>query len=184
MDILLAFINTYGVTILYGILVGVGSYVGLKLKALVEQYLTDKQKRKVVESVVKAVEQMYHEMDGTGKLEKAREGVVDLLAAKGIQITDFELRMLIESVVSSFNYSFGIGKSAKTDTSDSSVETDIHTDDESNTEDAEDAASITDSDSDEDNDFLATLCHWVAENFPIAKRAAAQAGKQEEGDHE
>lgn len=109
MEIVLAFINTYGVTILYAILTGIGSYVGIKIKALLDKYMTNKEKRKVVEDVVKAVEQMYYYLDGAGKLQKAQEGAVELLASKGIDISEFELRMLIEATVSSFNYSFGTG---------------------------------------------------------------------------
>lgn len=110
MEVILAFINTYGLTIMYGVLTAVGSYIGIRLKALLDRYLTNKEKRKVVEDVVKAVEQMYHNLDGSGKLAKAQEGAIELLASKGIQISEFELRMLIEAAVSSFNYSFGTGQ--------------------------------------------------------------------------
>ena len=127
MEVILAFINTYGLTIMYGVLTAVGSYIGLRLKALLDRYITNKEKRRIVEDVVKAVEQMYHDLDGSGKLAKAQEGAIELLASKGIQISDFELRMLIEAVVSSFNYSFGTGQVLIEEVEDTG-ETDIETD--------------------------------------------------------
>jgi hypothetical protein len=57
--------------------------------------------------VVKAIEQMYHDLDGPEKFVKAIDAAQEILDAKGITVTGFELEMLIEAAVSSFNYGFG-----------------------------------------------------------------------------
>ena len=52
------------------------------------------------------MEQLYHDLGGPEKLEKAKASAVEMLNEKGIPITDLELSMLIESAVSEFNYGF------------------------------------------------------------------------------
>lgn len=103
LDILQEFISTYGVTILYTVLTTIASYVGLKLKALYEEYVNTEEKEKVVKTVVKAVEQLHKDLDGAAKFEKAKENIVVMLNDKGITITDLEMEMLIESACNSLN---------------------------------------------------------------------------------
>ena len=55
---------------------------------------------------VKAVEQLYHDVGGPEKLEKAQEGIRQMLEEKGIAISQLEMNLMIESVVAEFNYSF------------------------------------------------------------------------------
>ena len=101
------FINEYGVKIMLMVLSAVGSYVGMQIKILYDKYITSIEKRKIVTDVVRAVEQMYHDLDGEEKLQHAIEGATEILGSRGIKVTDFELRMLIEAAVSGFNYAFG-----------------------------------------------------------------------------
>lgn len=54
---------------------------------------------KLVEDTVKYVQQVYSDLDGPAKLEKAVEQLSVILASKNINITKEELRMLIESSV-------------------------------------------------------------------------------------
>ena len=61
----------------------------------------------------KAVEQLYHDLGGPEKLEKAQEGIRQMLEEKGIPISALEMDMLIESVVAEFNYGFGGKKAGK-----------------------------------------------------------------------
>ena len=63
-------------------------------------------KHDVVRTCVKAAEQLYHDLGGPVKLEKAKEGVRQMLEEKGIPISELEMNLLIESVVSEFNYGF------------------------------------------------------------------------------
>ena len=46
-----------------------------------------------------AVNQLYYDLDGPEKLQKAIESASEMLAAKGITVTDLELRMLLEAAV-------------------------------------------------------------------------------------
>lgn len=107
MEFFKEFVNEYGVKIMLMIITAVGSYVGLQVKILYNKYVTSLEKRKVVTDVVRAVEQMYHDMNGEEKLQRAIAGATEILTSRGIKITDFELRMLIEAAVSGFNYTFG-----------------------------------------------------------------------------
>ncbi|MBQ8042670.1 MAG: hypothetical protein IJ272_00775 [Clostridia bacterium] len=102
MNIINDFISMYGTTILYSILTAVASFIGLKLKTIYEKYINDKTKRDVVESTVKYVEQIYKDLKGAKKLEKAKENIVALLNEKGISITELEMDVLIEAACNSF----------------------------------------------------------------------------------
>ncbi|MFY9382378.1 MAG: phage holin, LLH family [Eubacteriales bacterium] len=96
------FINTYGMTILVGILTSVASYVGIALKKIYEKYANTKIKQDVVKTVCEAVEQLYTDLKGEEKYNRAVQGVVEILATKGITITELEVKMLIESTCYSF----------------------------------------------------------------------------------
>ena len=49
------------------------------------------------------LEQLYRDLSGPEKLEKAKEGIVEMLNEKGIPISEMEMDLLIESVVQEFN---------------------------------------------------------------------------------
>jgi intergrase/recombinase len=90
---------------LYTILTGIASFVGLKIKGIYEKYINDKTKKDVVESTVKYVEQIYSDLKGEEKLEKAKENIIELLNQKGISITELEMDVLIEATCNSFKSS-------------------------------------------------------------------------------
>lgn len=106
----LDFINEYGTTILYAILTAVGGYLGIVVKNLYTKYVNDKTKEAVAKTVVKAVEQIYKDLHGEDKLNKALESASEMLEQKGIVVTELELRMLIESAVGEFNEAFKKGE--------------------------------------------------------------------------
>ena len=64
-----------------------------------------------VKTVVNATEQLYKDLDGAKKLEKAKENIIALLNEKGITITELEMDMMIEEVVNGFNQ--GLKKEGK-----------------------------------------------------------------------
>lgn len=97
------FIQQYGPTILYAILTAVAGFLGAQAKRIYEKISNDKIKKSVAETVVKAVEQLYRDYDGETKKEKAIEGITEMLEQKGIPISNIEIDMLIEAVVSEFN---------------------------------------------------------------------------------
>lgn len=106
MDLLKEFISVYGSAILSVIMTAIAGYLGILLKRLYQKNILDSDdgtKEKIVNTCVKAVEQMYKDLHGAEKLQKALEAVSEILVAKNITITDTELRMLIESAVGEFN---------------------------------------------------------------------------------
>lgn len=106
MEFIKNFISEYGTTILYAILTAIGGYLGIWAKKLYTKYVNDKTKQAVAKTVVQAVEQLYKDLRGEEKLEKALEAASDMLAERGITVTDLELRILIEAAVGEFNKAF------------------------------------------------------------------------------
>lgn len=100
------FINTYGMEILSAILTTIAGYIGIVVKNLVTKYLNDKTKLSVAKSTVQFVEQVYKDLHGEDKLMAALSTAVDMLAEKGIIVTELEMRVLIEAAVAEFNEAF------------------------------------------------------------------------------
>ncbi len=105
-------LGAYVVPALVAVVTAVAGFVGAQIKQLYQRYVNDKIKQDVVRTCVKAVEQLYHDLEGPKKLEKACDGVHKMLEERGIPISDLELELLIESVVAEFNYGL-TGKKAK-----------------------------------------------------------------------
>lgn len=108
---------TYALPIIAAAVTALAGFLGAQLKGLYQKHVNDKTKESVVRTCVKAVEQLYHDLGGPEKLEKAKEGIEDMLNEKGIPITELEMNLLIEAVVSEFNYGFAkAGEVPKSDT--------------------------------------------------------------------
>ena len=97
-DILLGILGTA--------LTGVFTYIGIMVKNQYTKYINDKTKKDVVTTVVQAIEQIYKDLHGEEKLNKAIEGASEMLTEKGITVSEIELRYLIESSVNAFNEGF------------------------------------------------------------------------------
>lgn len=97
---------SYILPVVLAALTALAGYIGTRLKGIYEKYVNDKTKEAVVRTCVKAAEQLYHDLSGAEKLARAQEGVVEMLNEKGIPISELEMNLLIESVVSEFNYGF------------------------------------------------------------------------------
>ena len=95
-------IQPYLMEIIVTILTAIATYIGAKIKKIYEEKANDETKRKVVSTVVRAIEQLYKDLNGEEKLEKAQENIVEMLNEKGIMITELEMNMLIEEVCNSF----------------------------------------------------------------------------------
>lgn len=104
-------IQPYLLEILVAILTGVASFIGMKIKSIYEEHINTKTKQDVVTSTVKYVEQVYKDIHGAEKLEKAKEKALEWLNEKGISISDTELEILIEASVNGFNN--GLKESSK-----------------------------------------------------------------------
>lgn len=100
------FINTYGLQLMYAIITAIAGYVGIVVKNLVTKYLNDKTKRAVAKDAVKFVEQVCKNLHGEEKLNEALLAAAEMLAEKGITITELELRVLVEAAVAEFNKAF------------------------------------------------------------------------------
>lgn len=103
MDFIKGFISEYGVTIVYAILTSIAGYIGVYLKGVYEKYIQGKEIEKAVGTAVKAAEQIYKDLHGNDKLAEAARIASDVLEAKGITVSEFELMMLIEATVNEFN---------------------------------------------------------------------------------
>ena len=89
--------------ILATFLTGLFTYIGNRLKKVYEEKVNNETAKAVVTDAVKFVEQVYSDLSGREKLEKATEQVSEVLQSKGIKITPAEINMLIESAVYGLN---------------------------------------------------------------------------------
>lgn len=89
--------SAYILPAIVAVLTALAGYIGTQIKRLYEKYVNDKVKQDVVRTCVKAAEQLYRDLSGPEKLEKAKEGIVEMLNEKGIPISEMEMDLLIES---------------------------------------------------------------------------------------
>ena len=106
MELFLQFINEYGTTILYTVLTALFGYFGIIAKKYFDKWFETKEKKEIALEVVKFTEQVYKALHGEEKLEMAMEAMSQMLAEKGIHITELEMRVLIEAAVAEFNKAF------------------------------------------------------------------------------
>ena len=100
------FINEYGMQLMYAIITAIAGYIGIVLKNLAKKYFNDKTKKEVAKNAVQFVEQVYKNLYGAEKLTEALVAASEMLAEKGITVTDLELRVLVEAAVAEFNKAF------------------------------------------------------------------------------
>lgn len=75
------------------------TYIGNKLKSAYQQKANNETSKQVVQDVVQFVQQVYKDLNGEEKLQKAIEQASTILNQKGIVLTEAEIYMLIESAV-------------------------------------------------------------------------------------
>lgn len=103
MDVFMQFLSEYGTTILYTILTALIGYIGIVLKNTYEKIAKDKTKKDVIRTCVRAVEQIYRDLHGEEKYEMVVENATQMLNEKGINITELEIKMLVEDCVKELN---------------------------------------------------------------------------------
>lgn len=106
MNFVTNFLSEYGNTIIYALLTAFAAFLAARVKATYERIEADRTKKAVVETCVKAVEQLYQDLHGADKLEKACENIRSVLSEKGIYISELEMQLLIEACVAEFNFNF------------------------------------------------------------------------------
>ena len=108
MEAIINFLNEYG--ILSAVITAIASALGVLAKKLWDKTVGDKvkedTKKNVAGLVVKYVEQVYKDIHGEEKLNKALEAFSDMLEQKGITISDLEMRVYLESALAEFNKAF------------------------------------------------------------------------------
>ena len=62
---------TYALPVIAAAVTALAGFLGAQLKGLYQKHVNDKTKESVVRTCVKAVEQLYHDLGGPEKLEKA-----------------------------------------------------------------------------------------------------------------
>ncbi len=102
------FLSQYGAELVNTVLVAIIGYVGIAAKNIYRKYVNTEVKKSVVKTCVKAVEQLYTDIHGKDKYDKCVEKILEILAEKGINASDVELEMLIESAVKKMNIKLGV----------------------------------------------------------------------------
>ena len=96
-------LENYIFEILATVITAVASFIGLRIKDAYTKYINTQTKKEVVKDTVNYVEQVFKDIHGQEKLEKAKEKALEWLGEKGIGISETELEILIESAVNGFN---------------------------------------------------------------------------------
>lgn len=100
------FINAYGTQLMYLAITAIAGYLGMVAKNLATKYLNDKTKRTIAKTVVQFVEQVYKDLHGEDKLNAALAAFSEMLAERGIHVSDLEMRVLLEAAIAEFNGAF------------------------------------------------------------------------------
>lgn len=103
MSTITSFLCDYGSTIVYALLTAIAGFIGIQCTKCVEKLSNEKEKARVVEYAIKAVEQVYSDLHGEEKKNKAIEYIAEMLNNKGIAITDLEISVMVEAAVCEFN---------------------------------------------------------------------------------
>lgn len=77
--------------------------VGYKAKQVYQKYIDTQIEKDVVNTTVNYIEQVYKDIHGDEKLQKAINLVVENLMSKGITINEGQIEQLIESAVYGLN---------------------------------------------------------------------------------
>ena len=108
MEAVINFLNEYG--ILSAILTAVAGGLGYLAKLIYQKTIGDKMKedtkKEIASLVVKYVEQVWKDLHGEDKLNKALEAFSEMLGEKGITISDLEMRVYLEAALAGFNNAF------------------------------------------------------------------------------
>lgn len=106
MEIIDTIITTYGNPLIGMILAIVFGSLGVIAKRLFAKYIDTPTKQAVARTAAAFVEQIWKEIHGAEKLQKAMETAEILLKKKGIDFDAEEMKILIEAAVAEFNDAF------------------------------------------------------------------------------
>ena len=97
------FISSYGLQIITTVAVSIGGYISFKIKKLCDRYVDNQIKKDVIKTSVNAVEQLYKDIHGDEKKHQAMIYASKVLWQYGIEISEQELGLIVESVVNEIN---------------------------------------------------------------------------------
>lgn len=106
MEFIITIINTYGTQIIAAILTALCGGVAVGVKTLCTKYINTEIKQNLAKTAVQAVEQVYKDIHGEEKLNKAMEYLAATLKEYGIEISTTEMKLLLEAAVGEFNKVF------------------------------------------------------------------------------
>ena len=98
--------NGYIAQVFGVILLAFFGFLGLQAKNLYKKYVNTEVKQAVCATAVRFVEQVYKDIHGPEKLKMAMAKASEMLAAYGIEISDYELIAMLEAAVNEFNNNF------------------------------------------------------------------------------
>ncbi len=93
------FLQQYGLELLAALVSILFGYLGIALKTMTRKFLDSETKVQVAGTVVRFVQQVYQDLDGPAKYEKALQEASSLLSRYGIPTSPEELRPLLEAAV-------------------------------------------------------------------------------------
>ena len=100
------FLSTYLYELLAVVLSALFGLLGMALKRMAAGFCTDQTKTALAKTAVLFVEQVFRDLHGADKLEKACALLANRLRERGIAISREELVLLIEAAVGEMNQAF------------------------------------------------------------------------------
>lgn len=100
------FMTNYGTQLIGLILCAVFGCIAYAVKQIARTYLNDETKLSIARTVVRFVEQVWTEIHGQDKLQKALETAEEMLRKKNIPFDADEMMVLIEAAVQEMNEVF------------------------------------------------------------------------------
>lgn len=98
--------HEYSFQILLLIVCAVATAIGFDCRELYKRHIDSQEKEAVAFSAAAFVEQVFHNLHGIQKMNKALETAETLLASRGIKFSAAEMMILIEAAVGQFNDAF------------------------------------------------------------------------------
>ena len=92
-------VSTYLIPLLMKILTGVATWIVTKIKKFIEENAKNEKIKDIIYNVVRYTEQTSKELTSSEKFERAVEESTEWLNSKGITISEYELKIMIESKV-------------------------------------------------------------------------------------
>ena len=92
-------VSTYLIPALMTILTGVATWIGTKIKSVIEEKAKNEKVKDIIYNVVKYVEQTSKELTSGEKFDRAVSNATEWLGTKGIELSSYELQIMIEATV-------------------------------------------------------------------------------------